>query len=134
MARTLRCARVRSNGQIKWAGELIFVGETLVGEPVGILETEGGDWLLRYADVKLGYIHPQRRRLSPRPLRGVSSSPRNRWFAGSPPERSGFEPLWGFSCQVVIFGLLAVLCSEVCPGKLACSAGDSLAGVKVRGP
>ena len=24
---------------------------------------------------------------------------------------------WGFSCQVVFFGLLAVLCLEVCPGK-----------------
>jgi hypothetical protein len=41
--------RVRSNGQIKWAGELIFVGEALIGEPVGITETEGGDWLVRYA-------------------------------------------------------------------------------------
>src|SRR5580693_9274680 len=64
--------RVRSNGQIKWAGELIFVGEALIGEPVGVRETEGGDWLVRYADVELGYIHPQRRRLSSRPLRGVS--------------------------------------------------------------
>ena len=60
--------RVRSNGQIKWAGELIFVGEALIGEPVGVVETEAGDWLVRYADVELGYIHPQRRRLSPRPL------------------------------------------------------------------
>ena len=64
--------RVRSNGQIKWAGELIFVGEALIGEPVGVVETEGGDWLVRYADVELGYIHPQRRRLSPRPLRGAN--------------------------------------------------------------
>ena len=64
--------RVRSNGQIKWAGELIFVGEALVGEPVGVIETTGGDWLVRYVDVELGYIHPQRRRLSPRPLRGAS--------------------------------------------------------------
>ena len=60
--------RVRSNGQIKWAGELIFVGEALIGEPVGVVETEAGDWLVRYADVELGYIHQQRRRLSPRPL------------------------------------------------------------------
>jgi hypothetical protein len=29
-------------------------------------------WLVRYADVELGYIHPQRRRLSPRPLREAS--------------------------------------------------------------
>jgi hypothetical protein len=54
--------RVRSTGQIKWAGELIFVGEALIGEPVGITETERGDWLVRYADVELGYIHPRRRR------------------------------------------------------------------------
>ena len=67
--------RVRSNGQIKWAGELIFVGEALIGEPVGILETEGGDWLVRYADVELGYIHPQRRRLSPRPLHAGAFRP-----------------------------------------------------------
>jgi hypothetical protein len=60
--------RVRSNGQIKWAGEPIFVGEALIGEPVGIRETEGGDWRVRYAGVELGYTHPQRRRLSPRPL------------------------------------------------------------------
>ena len=60
--------RVRGTGQIKWAGELIFVGEALIGEPVGVIETESGDWLVRYADVELGYIHPQRRRLSPRPL------------------------------------------------------------------
>jgi putative transposase len=63
--------RVRSNGQIKWAGELIFVGEALIGEPVGVAETEAGDWLVHYADVELGYINPQRRRLSPRPLRGT---------------------------------------------------------------
>jgi hypothetical protein len=67
--------RVRSNGQIKWAGELIFVGEALIGEPVGILETEGGDWLVRYADVELGYNHPHRRRFSPRPLHGVAFRP-----------------------------------------------------------
>src|SRR5438270_14048199 len=54
----------------------------------------------------------------------MASSPRSValshriWFAAdSPLEGDGFEPVWGFSCQVVIFGLLAVLCSEVCPGK-----------------
>jgi putative transposase len=69
--------RVRSNGQIKWAGELIFVGEALIpafarSEPVGVAETQSGDWLVRYAEVELGYIHPQRRRLSLRPIRGTN--------------------------------------------------------------
>ena len=48
--------RVRSRGEIKWAGELIFVSEALIGEPVAIEETEEGELLLRYADVELGYI------------------------------------------------------------------------------
>src|SRR6266851_2326296 len=47
-------------------GQLIFVGEALIPafartEPVGVAETQSGDWLVRYAEVELGYIHPQRR-------------------------------------------------------------------------
>ena len=42
-----------------------LVGEALIGEPVGVVETEGGDWLVRYADVGLGYIQAQRRRSGP---------------------------------------------------------------------
>ena len=30
----------------------------------------------------------------------------------SPVEGTGFELVWGFPCQVVVFGLLPVLCSE----------------------
>ncbi len=61
--------RVRTNGVIKWAGELIFVSEALIGEPVAIEETEAGEWLVRYADVELGFIDKsgrlRRRKLSP---------------------------------------------------------------------
>jgi hypothetical protein len=35
---------------------------------------------------------------------------RNRWFADSVLEGAGFALVWGFSCQVVFFGLLPVLC------------------------
>jgi len=63
--------RVRSNGQIKWAGDMIFVGEVLVGEPVGVTETALGDWLVRFAGVDLGYIDGPRRRLSRHPIRSV---------------------------------------------------------------
>lgn len=48
--------RVRSNGEIKWRGELIFLSEVLVGEPVGIAETACGDWRVCFADVELGFI------------------------------------------------------------------------------
>jgi hypothetical protein len=37
---------------------------------------------------------------------------RNRCYADSPLEGHGFELVWAFPCQVVVFGLLPVLCSE----------------------
>jgi transposase InsO family protein len=49
--------RVRSNGEIKWRNELIFLSEALVGEPVGLSETaDSGRWLVRYGYVELGVI------------------------------------------------------------------------------
>jgi putative transposase len=48
--------RVRTNGCIKWAGDLVFVSEALIGEPVAVEETEEGERLVRYGDVELGLI------------------------------------------------------------------------------
>ncbi len=59
--------RVRSNGEIKWKGDQIFVSQVLVGEPVGIDRTESGEWRVRYADVELGFIDSNHRRLNRRP-------------------------------------------------------------------
>ena len=60
--------RVRTNGVIKWGGDLIFVSEALIGEPVAVEETEDGEWLVRYAHVELEFIDPsgrlRRRKLS----------------------------------------------------------------------
>jgi putative transposase len=60
--------RVRSNGEIKWRGDLIFISQVLVGEPVGIEPTTSGDWRVRYADVELGFIDTSRGRLNRWPL------------------------------------------------------------------
>ncbi len=49
--------RVRSNGQIKWRGELVFVSEALVGEDVGITEQEER-WLVCFGPIPLGHLHP----------------------------------------------------------------------------
>jgi len=59
--------RVRSNGEIKWDGELVFVSQVLVGEPVGISRTAGGEWRVGYANIELGFIDVDRRRLNRQP-------------------------------------------------------------------
>jgi len=65
--------RVRGSGEIRWGGDLIFISEVLVGDPVGIAETENGDWIVRFADIDLGIIDRRSKRLrrftAPRPGR-----------------------------------------------------------------
>jgi putative transposase len=46
---------VRHNGEIKLDGKMIYISGALVGEPVGLLETEDG-WSVSYGPVVLGTI------------------------------------------------------------------------------
>jgi transposase InsO family protein len=50
--------RVRQSGEIKWNGALIFISQALVGEPVGLTESDDGHWRLRYGPIELGNIDP----------------------------------------------------------------------------
>jgi transposase InsO family protein len=47
----------RSSGEIKWRGEQLFIGEALAGEPLGLEETDGGEWRLHFGPVFLGTIN-----------------------------------------------------------------------------
>ena len=73
--------RVRSDGAIKWGGELVFVSETLRGETVGVAETAGGEWLVRFADLELGIIDRRSKKLhrfrAARPGRTEATQDRN---------------------------------------------------------
>jgi len=57
--------RVRSNGQIKWRGNLVYVNAALAGEPVGLTETADGGWQVRYGPLALGVIDAKGERLVP---------------------------------------------------------------------
>ena len=62
---THQVRRVRHNGVIKWQGELVFVSTALRGEPIGLAETEHGDWIVRFMHVELGRLARQTHRLIP---------------------------------------------------------------------
>jgi hypothetical protein len=68
--------RVRSNGQIKWRGELVFVSEALVGELVGITEDKNG-WLVYFGPIPLGLLYPHCSSLSPLPPTHLSNHHRS---------------------------------------------------------
>ena len=53
---TVAVRRVRSSGQIKWRGDLVFVGEAFIGEPIALQETQTGDHIVRFMTVELGSI------------------------------------------------------------------------------
>src|SRR5580704_16493678 len=62
--------------------------------------------------------------------RSERSQVRNRLHAGG----HGFELVWGFSCQVVVLVCSRFFVRRCVQVRLACSAGDSPAGVTVRAP
>ena len=55
--------RVRSNGEIKWNGDLVYVAAALAGEIVVIEESEAGIWTLRFHAHPLGIIDKKTKRL-----------------------------------------------------------------------
>jgi transposase InsO family protein len=55
--------QVRSNGEIRWRGDLVHVSSALAGETVGVEETEAGEWQVRFFDVPLGIIDQTHRKL-----------------------------------------------------------------------
>ena len=48
--------RVRTNGEIKWRGNHVYVNQALAGEPIGLAEDEDGAWRVCYGPVVLGVI------------------------------------------------------------------------------
>jgi putative transposase len=55
--------QVRSNGEIKWRGDLIYICTSLIGETIAIEEAENGHWRVRFFDVPIGIIDMQSRKL-----------------------------------------------------------------------
>jgi len=48
--------RVRSNGEIKWQGELVFIARPLIGEVIGLSENAEGDAEVYFGPLRLGTL------------------------------------------------------------------------------
>lgn len=56
---------VRSDGSIKWDGEMVFLGEAFAGEVVGIKSFEEGLWHVHLGPLRGGILHGRSRTIVP---------------------------------------------------------------------
>src|SRR5258707_15232038 len=61
--------RLRPAGEIKWRGQLVFIGAALVDQPVGVAPYDEGLHIVRFCDIDLGVIDHRGRFLRFAPLR-----------------------------------------------------------------
>ena len=57
--------RVRSNGEIKWRGELFFISQALEGELIGLTPDRHGDHQLYFATLPIGVLNRSTGKLTP---------------------------------------------------------------------
>ncbi len=67
--------RVRSNGQIKWNGDLIYVSQSLKGEPVGLVQQDDRTWSIQFGPLVIGVLNDHAKRVDKTPVKLLPMSP-----------------------------------------------------------
>ena len=66
---------VRSNGQIKWKGDMIYVSESLRGEPIGLVQIDERTWSIQFGPLIIGTLDDPTRRIDKTPVKVLPISP-----------------------------------------------------------
>lgn len=48
--------RVKTNGEIMWNGERVYLSKSLRGEPVGLMPVDERYWCIRYGPLHIGLL------------------------------------------------------------------------------
>ena len=67
--------RVRNNGQIKWKGDLVYLSESLTGEPVGLVQQDERTWSIRFGPLIIGMLDDASGRVDRTPTKVLPMSP-----------------------------------------------------------
>jgi putative transposase len=62
-----RVRRVRSNGEIKWKGGLIYISGAIIGDPVGLVEIDNDVFEVHFYQRPIGRLDPSSDKLKPIP-------------------------------------------------------------------
>ena len=105
--------RVRSNGEIKWRGALVYLNCALAGEPVGLAESAAG-WAVSFGPVALGVIaHGDDRLRKPKSAScGLWTTLRVAHRVHSPRSRNT-RPEQSENCVTHVVGQICYLCSRL---------------------
>ena len=60
-----RVRRVRSNGEIRWDAGLLYLSQALIGERVGLKETDNDQWAIYFGPWALATFDSRQKRLQP---------------------------------------------------------------------
>jgi hypothetical protein len=72
---TMDVRAVRSNGQIKWKGGMLFISEVLAGANIGLTEIGEQLWSIHFSTVRIGYVDGLTGRAQNRRPERVPTSP-----------------------------------------------------------
>jgi len=67
--------QVRTNGEIKWKGDTIYLSEALRGEPVGLVPQDDRFWTIRFGPLSIGLLDGHARRVLHTPTKVLPMSP-----------------------------------------------------------
>ena len=67
--------KVRTNGQIKWRGNMVYLSEALRGEPIGLVPHDDRYWTIRFGPLSIGLLDDHARRVLNTPIKVLPMSP-----------------------------------------------------------
>lgn len=67
--------RVRTSGEIKWRGGLVFLSQALTGEPVGLSQKDDHLWAIHFGPLQIGALDDRVGRVLRTPLKVLPMSP-----------------------------------------------------------
>jgi hypothetical protein len=71
----LTVRQVRTNGEIRWKGDTIYLSEALRGEPVGLVQQDDRFWAIRFGPLSIGLLDDHARCILHTPTKVSPMSP-----------------------------------------------------------
>ena len=67
--------RVRTNGEIKWKGDTVYLSESLRGEPVGLVQQDDRTWTIQFGPLVIGLLDDHAKCIVHTPTKVLPMSP-----------------------------------------------------------